>query len=77
MIYEILGTIAMLLAIIGVVLNNHKLISCFYLFLVSNSICLYLHFNVQIWSMCIRDIVFIILGFHGLYKWSRKPEDRF
>jgi len=70
-IYEILGTIAMILAITGVVLNNHKLISCFYLFLVSNSICFYLHANVQIWSMCVRDAVFIMLAFHGIYKWRK------
>lgn len=72
MIYEILGTAAMILAIIGVVLNNHKLISCFYLFLISNSICLYLHLHVNIWSMCVRDVVFIMLAFHGIYKWRRK-----
>jgi len=76
MIYEILGTIAMILAVIGVYLNNHKLIMCFCFFLISNCICLYLHSHFQIWSMCARDAILILLALHGWHKWRGVKVDK-
>ena len=68
---EILGTIAMLIAVGGVKLNNHKKRLCFYLFIVSNLICLYLHTDVGLWSLVVRDAVFLVLAFDGLKKWGK------
>ena len=71
---ETLGAIAGVLAVIGVVLNNRRMISCFYIWIVSNSICALLHFNAELWSLMIRDIVFIGLALEGIYRWGRHNE---
>lgn len=69
---EFLGTIATLLAIIGVLLNNRKMIVCFYLWLASNAITAGIHYNAEIYSLLIRDLIFLILAVEGIYKWKKK-----
>jgi len=58
---EIFGTIATALAIFGVVLNNRKLIACFYLWLVSNVITAGIHYDAGIYSLLVRDLIFFVL----------------
>ena len=68
---EIFGIVSMVLAVTGVLLNNRKLVGCFYVWMVSNSLSAYLHFDSHIYSLLIRDVVFTILAFEGLYRWKK------
>lgn len=72
MINELLGTISMALAVTGVLLNNRKMISCFYVWIVSNFVSAYLHFDSGIYSLLIRDLVFLVLACEGIMKWRKK-----
>ena len=72
MITELFGTISTLLAITGVILNNRKIALCFKLWLLSNSISLVIHFYAGIYSLAIRDFVFLLLAIEGIYRWSEK-----
>ena len=71
---EIFGIISMVLAVAGVVLNNRKARGCFYLWIVSNTICAALHWQAGIYSLVVRDVVFIVLAVEGLWMWSRKSD---
>jgi nicotinamide riboside transporter PnuC len=66
---EILGTVATVLAVVGVVLNNHKVIHCFLFWLISNSLTLYLHLRGRMWSLAVRDAVFLGLAVAGWFQW--------
>ena len=68
---EVFGYIAGGLAVAGVLLNNHKLIWCFPVWIISNSICYCLHRSVGLNSLAWRDLMFTILAIHGWYKWAR------
>ncbi len=72
MLIELIGLISGVLAVIGVLLNNHKMIACFPLWLISNAISLGLHVHADMYSLAVRDGIFLILAVHGLWKWSRK-----
>jgi nicotinamide riboside transporter PnuC len=69
---EIFGTISTILAIGGVLLNNRKKIACFYVWIFSNSLSLLIHFHAGIYSLAIRDFVFLILAVEGIYFWRKK-----
>jgi len=69
---ELFGSIATVLAVVGVVLNNRLNRICFGLWLVSNAICAGLHISVGLWSMVIRDIIFIALACEGWFRWRKK-----
>jgi nicotinamide riboside transporter PnuC len=69
---EIVGIISMVLAIIGVLLNNRKLIACFYLWLVSNALSAGIHFYAGIWSLFARDMIFFGLAVEGMIRWRKK-----
>jgi len=66
---EIIGTIATVLAVSGVVLNNNKSIWCFALFIVSNTLVAYVHYDARILSVYIRDMIFLGLAFDGIRRW--------
>ena len=68
---ELLGTIATVIAIAGVVLNNRKMIACFYLWLVSNAISAYIHWDTGVMSLVLRDLVFLVLAFEGIVRWRK------
>ena len=68
---EIIGTIAMILAVTGVLANNRRLRWCFIVFFVSNSLALFIHINVDVWSLVVRDTIFIILAVEGWIKWGK------
>lgn len=70
---EALGIIATILAVAGVWLNNRKLIACFYLWLISNAISAYCHYDVGLNSLLMRDAIFLVLAVEGILKW-RKPK---
>ena len=69
--FEIIGIIATTIAVLGVYLNNHKIRACFYLFLISNSVFAGMHWYLGSPSLVVRDVIFIGLAVHGLYKWKK------
>jgi len=69
---EIIGFISGALAVIGVLANNRKLRWCFLFWMVSNSMSLAIHADAGIWSLAIRDAVFLVLAFEGWFKWREK-----
>jgi nicotinamide riboside transporter PnuC len=74
MLIELLSAVATVLAIAGVVLNNCKMIGCFYLWIVSNSLCLLVHCEAGLGALAFRDGIFILLALEGIWQWgARKP----
>ena len=73
---EIIGGIVCVLAVVGVLLNNRKLISCFYFWIVSNSLSGLLHWNAGQYSLCARDVIFLALAVEGLLKWRDEQKWR-
>ena len=69
---ETIGTIATVLAIAGVLANNRRLRWCFIVWFVSNSITLIIHVHVGVWSLVVRDVIFLILAIEGWIRWGRK-----
>lgn len=69
---EAIGTLATVLAVAGVVLNAHRRIGCFGLWAVSNSLTLGIHAWAGIWSMVVRDVIFLVLAWYGWRKWRQK-----
>ncbi len=68
---EILGIIALIVSVVGVLLNNNRIIWCFHCWLLSNSLTAYLHLRQRMWSLLIRDLIFIALAVQGLILWSQ------
>ena len=58
------------LAVVGVLLNNRRLIMCFPLWLVSNSLCVAVHCSTGLWAMAGRDAVFLVLVLDGWRRWK-------
>ena len=73
---EIIGTIATVIAIVGVVANNRKLRWCFLLWFFSNALCLYIHVSAGIWSLAGRDAIFVILAVEGYILWGKNESNR-
>jgi nicotinamide riboside transporter PnuC len=68
---EIIGTVAGIVAIAGVICNNGRLRVCFVLWMISNAISAGLHASAGIWSLAARDMVFFVLAIDGWRRWSR------
>jgi nicotinamide riboside transporter PnuC len=68
---ELIGTIATVLAICGVWLNNRKLIACFYLWFISNGLSAIIHWRTGTWSLMARDVIFIVLAVEGIRLWAK------
>jgi nicotinamide riboside transporter PnuC len=71
---EVLGIVSGLLAIVGVLLNNRKLIWCFPLWLASNAISCGLHLHGAMYSLAGRDAVFFVLALDGWRKWRNSDK---
>lgn len=67
---EAVGVVSMVLAVTGVMLNNNRQTECFLFWIVSNSLCCWIHIKMKIWSMAVKDLVFLVLAIAGIYKWS-------
>ncbi len=59
------------LAILGVVLNNHKRIEGFYCFMLSNTMWLIINAQHGIYVESWQNAVFLCLAFHGYFKWKK------
>lgn len=70
---EIIGTATTILAITGVFYSNRIRRRCYYFWLISNSLCLIIHLWLCVWSLVVRDSVFLALACEGLRKWKDKP----
>ena len=68
---EIVGTVITVIAVAGVLLNNHRRRECFYLWLVSNLLSASVHLTAGMYAMTARDLIFFALAIHGLIHWSR------
>lgn len=71
---EIIGIIATVLAVAGVITNNRRLRFCFLLWLVSNSLTGIIHVHAGIWSLVARDAIFIVFAIEGWFKWGRSAK---
>jgi len=69
---ETIGTIATVLAITGVLANNRRLRWCFIVWMVSNSLTAGIHAYAGIWSLFVRDAIFLILAVEGWKKWGKE-----
>lgn len=69
---ELIGTICLVISVIGVLLNNHKLRAGFLVWLFSNLISAALHCYTELYSLMIRDLIFFVLAIHGWKKWGKK-----
>ena len=67
---ELIGTIAGIVAVTGVVLNNYRLRACFLLWLASNTLSMGIHIHADLWSLAGRDMVFLALACHGWWVWT-------
>ncbi len=72
---EIFGLISTALAVVGVIANNRKLRWCFLLWMVSNAITLVIHTRAGIWSLALRDVIFLVLAVEGWIRWGAKFRD--
>ena len=68
---EILGTIATILAVSGVILNNRRLVICFPIWMASNLITLFIHEQAGMWVLSLRDGLFFVLAIEGFVRWRR------
>lgn len=69
---ELVGAIATVLAVSGVLLNNRLNIWCFALWGVSNSLSAGLHVHAELWSLMVRDVIFLALAAEGAWRWRAK-----
>ena len=69
---ELIGTIATVIAVAGTVLNNRRSAWCFPLWLVSGVMTIGLHVQMEVWSLAVRDLVFLVLAVEGLYRWRQQ-----
>jgi hypothetical protein len=72
MIHEIIGGIACVLAVTGVLLNNRKMMGCFYFWIASNSLSGLLHWDAGQYTLCARDMIFFALAVVGVWKWRNE-----
>lgn len=68
---EIIGVITTVIAVWGVLLNNHHNKRCFILWIFSNTLSLMIHAALMCWSLTIRDAIFLYLAYDGYQKWSK------
>ena len=73
---EIIGGVASILAVAGVLLNNRKMIACFFLWFVSNFLSGLLHWDAGMYSLMARDAIFLVLTIEGIWRWRKKKGPR-
>ncbi len=69
---EIVGWTVTVIAVAGVIFNNHRRRACFGLWLISNALSAGLHLHAGMWALATRDAVFFVLAIHGFLCWSKK-----
>ena len=69
---EIIGAVATVIAIVGVLANNRHLRWCFLLWLISNAMSMAIHIDAGIWSLAVRDAAFFVMAVEGWFLWGNK-----
>ncbi|HRR45286.1 MAG TPA: nicotinamide mononucleotide transporter [Mesotoga sp.] len=59
------------LSIFGVVLNNHKRIECFYVWIFTNAVWCIVDFYYGIYSQATLFFVYFLLAIHGWWSWKK------
>ena len=67
---EIIGIAATILAVVGVLANNRRLRWCFLVWMISNTLSGIIHAYAGIWSLFVRDMMFLVLAVEGWKKWK-------
>ena len=75
MLIEIIGVLALILSLLGVILNNRRFRVCFLIWLMSNTLCAIIHASTCVWSLMIRDLIFLVLAIEGWFKWRKKKNE--
>ncbi len=76
--YEIIGWVATVGAVAGVVLNNYRLRWCFVVWLCTNAMSGALHVrgyalgDPAMLTLAVRDAVFMLLAVHGWKAWGKR-----
>jgi len=74
---SLLGPVALILSIVGAILNARKKIIGFYIWTLSNvfwislNVHLYFQGNSEVISQIIMFVIYTILNFYGIYKWKK------
>ena len=72
----IFSIIAFIFSVIGFMLNSRKNILCWPFWFVSGCIFAYIYFSNKLYIGCLREVVYVILGFDGYYRWRYKNGQR-
>lgn len=72
----ILGVIAFCLSITGCLLCNRKKLLCWPVWIVADSIFVYIYYSKGLTIGALREFVFILLCFEGFYRWKYKGEQK-
>jgi len=72
---ELISAITGIFAVAGVILNNYRMRACFIIWFVSNAASAGIHLYSGLWSMAVRDLIFLGLAVHGWTCWSRKTNE--
>jgi hypothetical protein len=69
---DLFAGLGSVLAVVGVVANNHRLRWCFLVWMVSNSIAFIIHGILGPLPYAGRDFVFLYLAVHGWITWGKR-----
>lgn len=64
--------LAMFLALLGMVFNNHKKRVCFVIWFAGSILGIILYIDTELWGLVVRDIIYLVLFIHGYLLWGRK-----
>jgi nicotinamide riboside transporter PnuC len=64
--------ILVLLGVIGVILNNHRRIECFYVWGITSFCWMIIDFQKGIYSQSALFAIYFMLAIHGWYNWKKE-----
>jgi len=75
---EIIGTAVTVIAVAGVLLNNARRRACFLVWTISNSVSLAVHLMISppLYSLAVRDAIFLALAIAGWIQWGRRTDQQ-
>lgn len=68
---EVFGTIGLLFAMAGCLLNNRKMISCFPVWMVANIVGVCIHYHLHLYSFVVKDLFFMYICVDGYIRWRK------
>lgn len=69
---EIIGTFALILAVLGAIFNARKFRVGFIIWMVSNILCAIIHTSTGVLTLLLKDFIFFVLCIDGYFRWGRK-----